>query len=161
VSPLFFDTSVLVAGIVAFEKRPVPAQRVLDAVAGRRILGPLTAWHCCLEFFAVVTRVPVEFRVDPATAVKLVQEEILARFSVLQLPQVELEGLLPAAVGDAVSGARVYDYHLAAIARAAGASAIVTDNPRHFRSFSMGLRVLTSEDLLAELQAPPHPQGEG
>jgi len=163
VERIFFDTSVLVAGIVAFQGRPTQAQRVLDAVADRRIRTPLTAWHCCLEFFAVVTRVPVEFRVDPATAVELVQEEILARFSVLQLPGEELDGIFPSALGDGVSGARIYDYHLAAIARAGGASAIVTDNPRHFRSFATGLRVSTSEELAAELadSTGGEPTGEG
>jgi hypothetical protein len=35
-----------------------------------------TAWHCCLEFFSVATRLPPEFRVSPRDAATLVEEEV-------------------------------------------------------------------------------------
>lgn len=148
---LFFDTSVLVAGIVGFRRDPQAAERLMDAVADGRIRHPLTAWHCCLEFFAVVTRVPIEFRVSPEDAKTLVEEEILARFKVHQLPPDELEAFFPSALEEQVVGARIYDLHLASVARVAGAAAIVTDNPGHFRSFDGGTRVLTSDEAVAEL----------
>lgn len=149
---LFFDTSVLVAGIVGFRQNPEAAQRLLDAVADGRIRRPLTAWHCCLEFFAVVTRVPIEFRVRPEEAKMLVEREILARFQVHQLPPDRIDGFFAAAIDENVAGARIYDFHLAAVAHAAGATAIVTDNPGHFRSLASELSVLTSNDAAEELE---------
>lgn len=148
---LFFDTGVLVAGIVGFRQKPQAAQQLMDAVADGRIQGPLTAWHCCLEFFAVVTRVPVEFRVSPEVARTLVEEEILARFKVRQLPVGGIDAFFRTAVEARVAGARIYDFHLATVAHAAGATAIVTDNPGHFRAFDGDLQVLTSEDAAARL----------
>lgn len=154
---LFFDTSVLVAGIVSFQETPEAAQQVMDAVADGRIHRPLTAWHCCLEFFSVITRVPVEFRVEVDEAARLVKEEILARFRVRQLPDGKFDEIFDSALEAGVRGARIYDFHLAAVARAAGAAAIVTDNPRHFRTTDDELRVLTSEELAGELEAPSMP----
>ena len=51
----FFDTSVLVAGVIDFGRSSQHALLLMDAVAdGRiRIKRPLTAWHCCLELYSV------------------------------------------------------------------------------------------------------------
>jgi hypothetical protein len=59
---------------------------LMDAVAEGRIEQPLTAWHCCLEFFSVATRLPEEYRLRPEAALRLLREEIFARFSVHDLP---------------------------------------------------------------------------
>jgi hypothetical protein len=56
----FFDTSVLVAGMVDLGRESEAAIAVIDAVADARIRDPRTAWHCCLEFFSVTTRLPEE-----------------------------------------------------------------------------------------------------
>lgn len=59
---VFFDTSVLVAGMVDLGAGSQGALTVLDAVADGRVDDPKTAWHCCLEFFSVTTRLPEEYR---------------------------------------------------------------------------------------------------
>ena len=53
---VFLDTSVLLAGLVDFGPQSAPAQSLLHAVAEKQIAAPVTAWHCCLEFFSVATR---------------------------------------------------------------------------------------------------------
>jgi len=45
----------------------------MHAVAAGRVEKPATAWHCCLEFFSVATRLPPEYRVTPADAVTLLR----------------------------------------------------------------------------------------
>jgi hypothetical protein len=62
---IFFDTSVLVAGLIDFGPQSAPAQRLLHAVAEKKLTSPATAWHCCLEFFSVATRLPAEYRLSP------------------------------------------------------------------------------------------------
>jgi predicted nucleic acid-binding protein len=42
--------------------------------------------------------------------------------------------MLRAASRDVIAGGRIYDAHIAEIARAAGAAVVVTDNRRHFLS---------------------------
>ena len=111
----------------------------------------MTAWHCCLEFYSVATRLPEEFRVSPADCLRLVDEEILRRLEVRDLPARSRLPLLRSAAAEGVAGGRVYDAHIGEIARLAGASVVVTQNRRHFTSLLRhGVRVLTAEEHAAE-----------
>ena len=71
----------------------------------------------------------------------------------VDLPPRERLSFFRSAVAQRVAGGRLYDAHIAAIARSCGASVIVTENVRHFRS-SPGdpLRVLTAAEFLAEAE---------
>lgn len=150
---VFLDTSVLVAGLVDFGPQSTPAQQILGRVADGRIAGAATAWHCCLELYSVATRLPPEFRITPADALTLLQEEVLARLSVVDLPANERRAFLGAAARDAIAGGRIYDAHIAEVARAAGAKVIVTDNRRHFlATLRHGIRVETPPEFLASLK---------
>ena len=148
----FFDTSILVGGIIELNGPQAPAQKAMAAVAAGIFDSPLTAWHCCLEFYAVATRLPHEFRVSPADAWQLVQEEIMDRFAVHALPRNRRESCLRTASQDGIVGGRLYDAHIAEIARTAGADIVVTENRRHFTQLLRhGIRVLTAAECLDEL----------
>lgn len=150
---VFLDTSVLLAGLVDFGPQSAPAQSLMHAVAEKSVPGVRTAWHCCLEFFSVATRLPPEYRLRPADAVQLLRDEILARLAVHDLPPGDREPLLKAAVVDETAGGRIYDAHIAEVARAAGATIIVTDNRRHFiTSLRHGIRVETPSEFLSALK---------
>jgi predicted nucleic acid-binding protein len=155
----FFDTSVLVAGLVDFGPQSGPAQSVLHAVSEKQVRNPGTAWHCCLEFFSVSTRLPAEFRLSPADAAQLVDEEVFGRMSVHDLPSAARLRMLKAAAEDATSGGRIYDTHIAEIARAAGATVIVTDNRRHFlAALRHGIRVETPSEFLSSIKGVRSPK---
>ena len=150
---VFLDTSVVLAGLVDFGPQSAPAQSLLHAVAEKRTEGPATAWHCCLEFFSVATRLPPEFRVAPPDALALIEEEIFSRMAVHDLPAANRLPMLRAAARDAIAGGRIYDTHIAEVARAAGAAVVVTDNRRHFLSaLRYGIRVETPGEFLAGLK---------
>jgi len=149
--PLFVDTSVLVGGLVEISGPDTPEQRTFAAIAQGRF-GPVhTAWHCCLEFYSVSTRLPEEFRLRPEDAARLVEEEILGRFEVWDLPPENRLPWLREAVADGIAGGRIYDTHIAGVARSCGARTLVTENRRHFLSLlRSGLVVLTARELLAQ-----------
>lgn len=149
---IFFDTSVLVAGMIDLGNDSVAPLALLDAVAAGRFEAPRTAWHCCLEFYSVTTRLPEEYRLAPETALRFLEEELMPRFDVGALPGNSRLAFLTSAVGDGVFGGRVYDAHIAEVARLAGARTVVTENRRHFTGLLRhGIRVLLSEELAAEL----------
>ncbi len=149
----FLDTSVLLAGLIDFGPQSAPAQSLLHAVAEKRVSGAATAWHCCLEFYSVSTRLPPEFRLDPADAAILLEEEIFARMAVHDLPAAERLPALRAAARDRIGGGRIYDAHIAEIARTAGAEVVVTDNRRHFLSaLRYEMRIETPGEFLARLK---------
>ena len=152
---VFFDTSVLLAGLVDFGPQSAPAQSLMHAVAEKRLDGAATAWHCCMEFFSVATRLPPEFRLSAADAVLLLEGEVFARMTIHDLPERTRLSMLQAAARDGVTGGRIYDAHIAEVARAAGATVVITDNRRHFVSaLRYGMRVETPAEFLAQIKKP-------
>jgi len=150
---VFLDTSVLLAGLVDFGPQSAPAQSLLHAVAEKRVDTPATAWHCCLEFFSVATRLPPEFRVSPSDALTLLHDEVFARMAVHDLPSGDRLPMLQAAARDATAGGRIYDAHIAEVARAVSAAVVITDNRRHFLSaLRYGIRVETPTEFLTGLK---------
>jgi len=150
---VFLDTSVLLAGLIDFGPQSAPAQSLLHAIAEKRAGDTATAWHCCLEFFSVATRLPPEFRVAPSDAALLLETEVFSRMTVHDLPGQSRRPMLQAAARDAIAGGRIYDAHIAEVARAAGAIVVVTDNRRHFLSaLRYGVRVETPVEFLAGLR---------
>jgi predicted nucleic acid-binding protein len=147
---VFLDTSVLLAGLIDFGPQSAPAQTLLHLVAEKRVPAPATGWHCCLEFFSVATRLPPEFRIPPSDAVRLLEEEVFSRMAVHDLAAADRLPMLRAAAQDAIAGGRIYDAHIAEVARAAAADVVVTDNRRHFLSaLRHGMRVETPAEFVA------------
>jgi len=150
---VFLDTSVLLAGLVDVGPQSAPAQSLLHAVAEKQVAAAATAWHCCLEFYSVSTRLPPEYRLRPEDAVRLLESEVFGRMTVHDLPAADRLALLRAAAQDGAAGGRVYDAHIADIARATGAAVIVTDNRRHFvASLRHGIRVETPGEFVDALK---------
>lgn len=151
---VFFDTSVLLAGLVDFGPQSAPAQSLMHAVAEKRLEHVATAWHCCLEFFSVATRLPPEFRLSPADAALLLHDEVFDRMTVHDLPQRDRLPMLQAAGRDGVAGGRIYDTHVAEVARTMAAEVVVTDNRRHFVSaLRYGMRVETPQEFLSGMKS--------
>ena len=155
---VFLDTSVLLQGIIDVGPQSGPAQAILHAVSEKTLTSPGTAWHCCLEFFSVATRLPPEYRLSPPDAARLLQEEVFRRMSVHDLPAGDREALLQLLAHDRIAGGSIYDVHIGEVARASGAKIIVTDNRKHFLSaLRHGIRVETSEEFLRHLTKSRHP----
>jgi predicted nucleic acid-binding protein len=149
---VFFDTSVLIGGLIELHSGDSPAQVLFTALAGGRIRGAATAWHCCLEFYSVSTRLPEEYRLSPEEAFQLLDTEVFARLRILELPKRAQRTLLLDAGRDRILGGRIYDAHIAAVARHGGAKIVVTENRRHFTLLLRhGIRVLTAAEALVEL----------
>jgi predicted nucleic acid-binding protein len=154
VKDVFFDTSVLLAGLIDLGPPSRAAVPLLDAVARGRIRKPRTAWHCCLELYSVATRLPEEFRLAPGDAVTLIEEEILGRFEVHDLPARSRRGFLRLCGREGVRGGRLYDAHIAEIARSARAGIVVTENQRDFAVLERhGIPVVDGVGLLERLRS--------
>ena len=149
---LFFDTSVLIAGLIDFGASAGPAQKIMTAVAAGTLGKPRTAWHCCLEFYAVCTRLPEELRLTPQQANQLLTSEIRERLDVVALPAGAWSGFCKRIEREGVAGGRVYDAHIADIARQHRAKVVITDNLRHFSSLtSSGIEVLSAQSFSPRL----------
>ncbi len=154
VSPAFFDTTVLLSGLVEGLGQQSPhSQAILTAIARGRIKDPLTAWHCCLELYSVATRLPEEFRLTPEEVLQLLEEQVLPHFRIQQISSASWRAFLVEAVADRVAGGRVYDAHIAAIARSSGAKVVVTGNRKHFTGLLRhGIQLIDPEEYAAGLK---------
>ncbi|MGH9338924.1 MAG: type II toxin-antitoxin system VapC family toxin [Acidobacteriota bacterium] len=153
VTQAFFDTSILLAGLIELGETSELPQKLMDGVAAGKVGQPCTAWHCCLEFYSVSTRLPEEFRLAPQEALRLIEEELFARFQVHQLPRTRRKNFFQFAVRDKVIGGRIYDSHIAEIAKSAGVQLVVTENQRDFVGLLRhGIRVLSADEFLDELR---------
>jgi len=96
----------------------------------------------------------VKVRLSPPDALRLVEEEILSRFEVRQLPDDHRGSFLHAAAGDRLVGGRIYDAHIAEIARASRVPVVVTDNVRHFAGLRRhGVDVVTAAQFAETITA--------
>jgi predicted nucleic acid-binding protein len=158
----FFDTSVLLGGTIDAGASAREAQTAMDAVADGRVNRPTTAWHCCLEYYAVVTRLPEELRLSPAAALQLLEEEVLGRFEIVDLPPGARLAFLRSAATQRVVGGRLYDAHIAEIARRSGAEVVVTENLRHFPSApGHSFRAVSAATFVRELTSNRRPRPGG
>ncbi|MCP4661565.1 MAG: type II toxin-antitoxin system VapC family toxin [bacterium] len=98
--PVFFDTSVLLGSLIELDPANNAAQQLLAAIADGWLSDVQTAWHCCLEFYSVSTRLPKELRLEAADALLLIEKEILARFEVHALPEDNRETFFQASMTD-------------------------------------------------------------
>lgn len=148
----FLDTSVLIAGLIDFGESSRASIEILDRVADQRISHAATAWHCCLEFYSVATRLPEEYRLPKETAQQFVDEEIINRLNIGILTQADQKSFFRATAQSGIRGGRVYDYHIGMIAMTHASSVIVTENTKHFSLFErQGLAVLNSHEYLEAL----------
>ncbi len=153
VSTVFLDTSPLLSGLIDFGPQSAPAQEIMHAVAEKR-LSAATAWHCCLELFSVATRLPPEFRLLPNDAALMIDEEVMGRMQVHDLPADGRAAFFRSLPEEGTSGGRIYDAHIAEVARVAGAAVIVTDNRRHFlAALRFGIRVETTAEFSRGLKS--------
>jgi hypothetical protein len=149
----FVDTTILLGGLIDLGPSARPAQALFAALAAGRLGRPATAWHCCLEFYSVATRLPEEFRLTPADAVTLLEREVLPRFRTLDLPSGARRRLLHDCVRTGIRGGRLYDAHIAEVARASGARLVITENVRHFSVLeSRGVAVMSAAEALKALR---------
>lgn len=151
--PVFLDTSVFVGASLD----PAPDRRaqhaVMDFVHAGRVRNAVTSWHCCLEFFSVVTRLPTGYRLSGREAAALVETAILGNVRLVSAEHAGAAFFRRAAEDGAVRG-RVYDYHIAEEARASEAVTVITENPRDFGALGRsGVAVVSSAQFVASLQS--------
>jgi predicted nucleic acid-binding protein len=132
-----FDTSTLVAALLQQHPHHVLAFRRLQEVKAGVTKGLLTT-HGLAELFATLTALPLKPRLLPSDAERMIQQSVLAWFTVIPLTADHYLDALHLTVTRNLASGAVYDaLHLMG-ARGAGCDALYTLNLRHFRSLAPG-----------------------
>lgn len=127
---IVFDTSVLIAALLATHRDHARAIVWLTAVSEGRVDGVVSV-HGLGELWSVLTKLPVVPPISPTTARQVI-EDVLARFEAVPVTvQICTEALDRCASKGLRSGAIFDALHLAT-AESIGATALLTFNERDF-----------------------------
>jgi predicted nucleic acid-binding protein len=132
---VFFDTTVLVAASVASHPHYAQARPALLRVAAGQDKGFMSA-HSIAEVYAALTRLPVQPRIHPAEAARIVTDNILPHFEVVPFDKSDYLEVLNAMGSGGWSGAKIYDALLLRSAALCAVERIYTFNLGDFRQLA-------------------------
>jgi predicted nucleic acid-binding protein len=131
---ILFDTSILVAGLIAGHSRHAQAFAWFKrAKAGE--FETLVCSHSLAELYSVLTTLPLKPRITPHDARRLIEESIKAIASLVPVAASDYARALDALVERNLSGGIVYDALIAMAAKKAQADSLLTLNPKDFKRF--------------------------
>lgn len=135
---VFFDTSVLVAASEQSHPHHGQAWPALRRVAARKDQGFMSV-HSIAEMYAALTRLPVEPRISPADAARIIVDNILAHFEMVTIGKKNYLETLRMVGEGGWAGAKIYDALLIDCAARCGADRIYTFNLADFRNLAPNL----------------------
>ena len=143
---VFLDTSVLVAASAKTHPHHVPAFEALRRVAAGQDKG-YVGMHSIAETFAALTRLPVQPRIHPSEAARIVRDNVIKHCTLVPAGRAEYLEALTVMQDRGLSGAKIYDALLLVCAARSLAERIYTFNLGDFRA-------LAPDELLGRICAP-------
>jgi predicted nucleic acid-binding protein len=132
---IFFDTTVLVAASVRSHPHYSRAFPALLRVAAGEDKGFMSA-HSIAEVYAALTRLPVQPRIHPVEAARIVVENILPHFEVVPVTKRDYLVVLKNMGDGGFPGAKIYDALLLRCASNCEPDWIYTFNLADFRQLA-------------------------
>lgn len=132
---IFFDTTVLVAASEQSHPHYTQARAALLRVAAGKDKG-FMGQHSIAELFAVLTRLPVQPRIHPVEAARIITENILPHFEVVSLGKKDYLDAVNAMASGGWAGAKIYDVLLLRCAAKCAVERIYTFNLGDFRQLA-------------------------
>jgi predicted nucleic acid-binding protein len=143
---VFFDTDVLVAASERSHPHYAQAWPALRRVTAGKDKGFMSA-HSIAEVYAALTRLPVEPRIHPVEAVRIITDNIVPHFEAVPIGKKDYIEALRVVGNGGWSGAKIYDALLVGCAARCSANRIYTFNLADFR-------LLAPAELLERICTP-------
>jgi len=143
---IFFDTSVLVAASSQVHPHYNQAFPALHRVVTKKDQGFISI-HSIAEVYVALTRMPVQPRIHPMEAARVVTDNLLLHFETVAPTKADYLAALKTVKEGGWAGAKIYDALLLRCAAKCGVHRIYTFNLRDFT-------ILASDDLRARICAP-------
>ena len=143
---VFLDTSVLVAASAVSHPHHVRAFPLLRRVVAGRDKGFIST-HSIAEVYAALTRLPVQPRIHPAEAARMVTGNLLPHFTTVLVDKPDYLEALRIVTDGGWAGAKIYDAILLRCAAKSNADRIYTFNLADFR-------LLAPRELVNKICAP-------
>ena len=135
---VFFDTNVLVAASEQAHPHHAQAWPALLRVTAGKDQGFISV-HSIAEMYAALTRLPVQPRIHPAEAARIVTDNILPHFETVSVGKKDYTESVKLVGDGGWGGAKIYDALLIGCAVRSGADRIYTFNLVDFRQIAPSL----------------------
>ncbi|MGD0221269.1 MAG: PIN domain-containing protein [Terriglobia bacterium] len=143
---IFFDTTVLVAASSKSHPHHIQAFPALQRVVAGRDKGFISA-HSIAEVYASLTRLPIEPRIHPVEAARIITDNLLPHFEVVSVERGDYLAALNIVKDGGWAGAKIYDALLLCCAAKCDVHRIYTFNLGDFR-------LLAPKNLQSKICAP-------
>jgi len=127
----FFDTSVIVSAFVKAHSRHKECLPWLQKVKNNEITGIMSS-HSLLEAYSVLTTLPLSPRIGPSLALKLLKENLISCFEIINYGPDDNIRLLEELSGSGLAGGSTYDGFIIYAAKKANPDIILTLNLNDF-----------------------------
>jgi predicted nucleic acid-binding protein len=128
---ILLDTSVLIAAIVRVHPAHERAVQWLKRVKLQTDTGIVSA-HTLAELYAILTRLPIQPRISPDLARRLIHDNVLATCQVVPLTRDDYEAVIARLAERGLVGGVTYDALILHTAVKAQVDVIVTLNEKDF-----------------------------
>jgi predicted nucleic acid-binding protein len=128
---ILFDTSVLVAAMVQAHPAHERAVPWLQRVKVQTDSGVVSA-HSIAELYAVLTALPIQPRISPGLASRLIYENVLTTCQIIPLTPADYEAVIARLAEQGLVGGVTYDALILHAATKAQVDIIVTLNEKDF-----------------------------
>jgi predicted nucleic acid-binding protein len=105
---IFFDTTVLVAASIQGHPHYSRARPALEQVARGRDNGFISV-HSLAETYAALTRLPVQPRIHPLEARRILTDNIIPHFEIISISKKEYLEVIDAVANGGWIGGKIYD----------------------------------------------------
>ena len=143
---IFFDTNVLVAASVQSHPHHAQSWSTLQRVANKEDRGFISA-HSIAEIYAALTRLPVQPRIHPIDAERMILRNLLPHFEIIPIEGTDYVDAVKSVASYGWGGAKIYDALLLRCAAKCAVDRIYTFNLGDFR-------LLASAEILAKICSP-------
>lgn len=143
---IFFDTSVIVAGLIEAHPHYEKSNPWLGKVVSGKEKGSVSS-HTLAELYSSLTTIPVIPRIRPDQALYLIEESILKHFKIYEFKKEDYISVLKNSSLHSIKGGTVYDALHILAAQKMKANIVLTLNLKHFLSiWSEGKKILKSPE---------------
>jgi toxin FitB len=134
------DSSIIIAAVHANHPRHPVASAWLSQ--GFLVHEIVTAHHCLLEAYAVLTRLPGDLRVSPAEAKEILEGTIKPHVRIADFKASRMWEILSSLFDRQIIGGGSYDVFILEILRRDGIVGFATFNPSHFEHLHMEIEII-------------------
>ncbi len=128
---VLFDTSALIAAFIESHPKHMDALSWLEQALTSKLEYYVSS-HSIFEVYSVLTRAPFKPKINPTTARKLIEDNIIKDAALITLSKSDVFSLLAELEKGKLTGGIVYDAIILKCGVKAKVNAIITGNSNHF-----------------------------